>query len=93
MDLYWKVNLIVSTYSPNINSRTGFEFWSSSYPSCGGLAQSPINIDRSLALELDLQPLRFSNYDLVTEENTKLVNNGRSLELELQVNNDHCYRQ
>ena len=45
-----------------------------------------MNIDRSLALELDLPPLRFSNYDLVTEENNKLVNNGWSLELELQLN-------
>ena len=87
MDLYWKVKLIVYSYFQNTYSRNSFEFWSSSFPSCGGSKQSPINIDRSLALELDLPPLRFSNFDLVTEENTKLVNNGRSLELELQVKN------
>jgi carbonic anhydrase len=91
MDLYWKVKPIFKAYSKNTYSRTGFEFWSSSFPSCGGSAQSPINIDRSLALEVDLPPLRFSYYDLVTEENTKLINNGRSLELDLQVNNNHYY--
>ena len=28
--------------------RRGFEFWPSAFPRCGGLSQSPINIDRWL---------------------------------------------
>ena len=65
--------------------RTGFEYWPDAYPECGGSAQSPVNIDLALVHNLDCPPLEFHNYDRVNNSNTLIVNNGRTLEIELQV--------
>ena len=62
--------------------RTGPEYWSEFYPECGGSRQSPINIDTSLVTHRDDIPrLHLHHYRQVTEANTVLVNNGRTLEL------------
>ena len=62
--------------------RSGVEFWSDSYPDCGGWRQSPINIDSSITdIRDDLPRLHFHHYEYVTHENTRLINNGRTLEL------------
>merc|ERR1711971_973047 len=64
--------------------RTSYEFWSALYPECGGSRQSPINIDTSLVTSRDDIPrLHLHHYRQVTEANTILVNNGRTLELHL----------
>jgi len=60
--------------------------WSSQHPKCGGQNQSPINLvtkkDRTVSDLLGVE-LNFTNYDLVTANNTELLNNGHTLELEL----------
>ena len=67
------------------NFRTGFEFWPDVYPECRGSSQSPVNIDLALVQDLDCPPLLFLNYDRVNNNNIMIVNNGRTLEIELEV--------
>lgn len=63
------------------------EFWSERYPSCGGWKQSPINIDTSLVLFRDDIPrLHLHHYQYITDSNTRLINNGRTLEMKFQDN-------
>lgn len=67
--------------------RYGVEFWSERYPSCGGWKQSPINIDTSLVLFRDDIPrLHLHHYQYITDSNTRLINNGRTLEMKFQDN-------
>ena len=77
-------------FNPKYNSnflivRNGYEFWSELYPECAGSRQSPINIDTSLVNHReDIPRLHLHHYSQVTEANTLLINNGRTLELHIK---------
>ena len=51
---------------------------------CLGYNQSPINLDTSTAVRGGVwDDLTFVGYDLITEDDTNLENNGHSVELEV----------
>ncbi|XP_046890009.1 carbonic anhydrase 12 [Hypomesus transpacificus] len=62
----------------------GEHFWSKQYPFCGGAFQSPIDIQTDL-LRFDptLRPIEVRNYNLSTDEQLTLGNNGHSVQLSL----------
>ena len=55
------------------------------YENCSGSSQSPIDIDRSLVVKKEFPVLKFANYELVTEKNTNLTNNGKTFRIQLKV--------
>jgi len=64
--------------------RRGSEYWGSINRRCLGYAQSPINIDTTLVSRRTRgDRIELENYDLFTEENTKLENNGHTIELKV----------
>ncbi|KAM9528397.1 uncharacterized protein ca12 [Salvelinus alpinus] len=62
----------------------GEHHWSKHYPFCGGTFQSPIDIQTQL-LRFDptLRPIELQNYNLSTNEQLTLGNNGHSIQLSL----------
>ncbi|XP_020486936.1 carbonic anhydrase 12 isoform X1 [Labrus bergylta] len=62
----------------------GQQYWSKHYPYCGGSFQSPIDIESEL-LRFDptLGPVEVQNYDLSSDEQLTLGNNGHSVQLSL----------
>jgi len=64
--------------------RQGIEYWGTINRRCLGSAQSPINIDTTLARKRTRgDRIELENYDLFTEDNTKLENNGHTVELKV----------
>ena len=64
--------------------RQGSEYWGTINRRCLGSAQSPINIDTSLVSKRTRgDRIELENYDLFTEDNTKLENNGHTVELKV----------
>ncbi|XP_030617551.1 carbonic anhydrase 12 isoform X1 [Delphinapterus leucas] len=62
----------------------GEESWSKSYPSCGGLMQSPIDLqDDILQYNASLVPLDFQGYSESANQQFVLTNNGHSVKLKL----------
>ncbi|XP_007467269.1 PREDICTED: carbonic anhydrase 12 isoform X2 [Lipotes vexillifer] len=62
----------------------GEKSWSKSYPSCGGLMQSPIDLqDDILQYNASLVPLGFQGYSESANQQFVLTNNGHSLKLKL----------
>ncbi|KFO91615.1 Carbonic anhydrase 9, partial [Buceros rhinoceros silvestris] len=60
------------------------EHWSEDYPDCGGIMQSPINIDVAKSIfSPQLRPIQLSGYSLPANEKLKLRNNGHTVLLEL----------
>ncbi|XP_074532915.1 carbonic anhydrase 12 isoform X2 [Halichoeres trimaculatus] len=64
--------------------KDGQQYWSKHYPYCGGSFQSPIDFDSEL-LRFDptLGPMEVQNYDLSSDEQLTLGNNGHSVQLSL----------
>lgn len=57
---------------------TGPDVWVDTYPNCGGIAQSPIDIDRNdVTSDSDLHSFLFSGYD-DTSVTMQLKNTGHS---------------
>ncbi|XP_054734493.1 carbonic anhydrase 2-like [Anastrepha obliqua] len=52
--------------------------WSDEFPTCGGLSQSPINLDNFNSQAGSLGPLIFKNYAKPFAQPLRLVNNGRT---------------
>ena len=64
--------------------RRGSEYWGNINRRCLGSAQSPINIDNTLvSRRTGGDRIELENYDLYTEDNTKLENNGHTIELKV----------
>ncbi|XP_057578729.1 carbonic anhydrase 12 isoform X3 [Hippopotamus amphibius kiboko] len=62
----------------------GEKSWSKSYPSCGGLLQSPIDLhDDILQYNASLVPLGFQGYNASANQKFVLTNNGHSVKLKL----------
>ncbi|KAI5100512.1 carbonic anhydrase 12 isoform X1 [Silurus meridionalis] len=58
--------------------------WSRNYPYCGGAFQSPINFQPELLrFDPDLLPIQLQDYNLSSEEQLTLSNNGHSVQLSL----------
>ncbi|XP_036094740.1 carbonic anhydrase 12 isoform X4 [Rousettus aegyptiacus] len=58
--------------------------WSKNYPSCGGLLQSPIDLHSDiLQYDASLVPLDFQGYNVSSNEQFILTNNGHSVKLKL----------
>ena len=78
----YKIHKDIQIYFPSPGPRA----WSSQHPQCGGQNQSPINLltkkDRTVSDLLGVE-LNFTNYDLVSANNTELLNNGHTVELEV----------
>jgi len=67
--------------------RRGSEYWGNINRRCLGSAQSPINIDNTLvSTRTGGDRIELENYDLYTEDNTKLENNGHTVELKVTTN-------
>ncbi|XP_067318648.1 carbonic anhydrase 14 [Anolis sagrei] len=61
--------------------------WSSAFPFCGGHLQSPIDIETSTAIfSPQLTPILLSGYDLPSEMQLQLKNNGHTIVLDLPRN-------
>uniref|UniRef100_A0A3B3R3K1 Carbonic anhydrase n=1 Tax=Paramormyrops kingsleyae TaxID=1676925 RepID=A0A3B3R3K1_9TELE len=62
----------------------GVQHWSKSYPFCGGVFQSPIDLQTPL-LQYDpsLVPIEVHNYDLLAHEQLTLGNSGHAVKLYL----------
>jgi len=70
--------------------RSGTEFWGSINPNCLGTSQSPVNMDPTLlVMEQDSSKgrIQFVNYDNVTQRNTRLENNGHTVQLNVLSGN------
>uniref|UniRef100_A0A8D0WDS7 Carbonic anhydrase n=1 Tax=Sus scrofa TaxID=9823 RepID=A0A8D0WDS7_PIG len=62
----------------------GEKSWSKSYPSCGGLLQSPIDLHGDiLQYNASLVPLAFQGYNETANQQFVLTNNGHSVKLKL----------
>ncbi|XP_036697363.1 carbonic anhydrase 12 isoform X1 [Balaenoptera musculus] len=62
----------------------GEKSWSKSYPSCGGLMQSPIDLHNDiLQYNASLVPLGFQGYSESADQQFVLTNNGHSVKLKL----------
>ena len=60
--------------------------WVTNYPKCGGENQSPVNLVTPVErteITFIMEGLNFTNYDMVTANNTELLNNGHTVELEV----------
>ncbi|KAL5017481.1 hypothetical protein ScPMuIL_007070 [Solemya velum] len=78
------LNYIVSGNKWAYTGEIGPENWGREYPHCDGTSQSPINIDTSAVTLLStLGQLVFTNYDIVTDVNLRLENNGHSVQVDL----------
>ncbi|XP_075388426.1 carbonic anhydrase 12 [Tenrec ecaudatus] len=66
------------------NGPDGEKSWFKKYPSCGGLLQSPIDLHGDiLQFDASLQALEFLGYNVSSEEQLLLTNNGHSVKLNL----------
>uniref|UniRef100_A0A9J7YKP2 Carbonic anhydrase XII n=1 Tax=Cyprinus carpio carpio TaxID=630221 RepID=A0A9J7YKP2_CYPCA len=66
------------------NGPDGEHNWSSNYPFCGGAFQSPIDFQTHLLrYDSNLPPIQVQNYNLSTNEQLTLSNNGHSVQLSL----------
>ncbi|XP_059402118.1 carbonic anhydrase 12-like [Carassius carassius] len=66
------------------NGPDGERNWSSNYPFCGGAFQSPIDFQTHLLrYDSNLPPIQVQNYNLSTNEQLTLSNNGHSVQLSL----------
>ncbi|XP_067235107.1 carbonic anhydrase 12 isoform X1 [Chanodichthys erythropterus] len=66
------------------NGPDGEHDWSSNYPFCGGAFQSPIDFQTQLLrYDPNLPPIQVQNYNLSTNEQLTLGNNGHSVQLSL----------
>ncbi|XP_037358545.1 carbonic anhydrase 12 isoform X1 [Talpa occidentalis] len=62
----------------------GEKSWSKKYPSCGGLLQSPIDLHSDILLyNASLVPLQFQGYNVSSNEQFILTNDGHSVRLNL----------
>lgn len=62
----------------------GEKSWSKTYPSCGGLLQSPIDLhDDILRYNASLRPLAFQGYNQSASPQFVLTNNGHSVKVKL----------
>ncbi|XP_029378099.1 carbonic anhydrase 12 isoform X2 [Echeneis naucrates] len=62
----------------------GEQHWSKSYPYCGGIFQSPIDIKPELLrFDPSLRPIEVQNYNLSPNEQLTLGNNGHSVQISL----------
>ncbi|XP_009678893.1 carbonic anhydrase 9-like isoform X2 [Struthio camelus] len=58
--------------------------WNLHYPDCGGMMQSPININTAKTIfSPQLRPIQLSGYSLPSKERLKLKNNGHTVVLKL----------
>ena len=75
---------VSNLWCDDITGPHGEHFWSKQYPFCGGAFQSPIDIQTDL-LRFDptLRPIEVRNYNLSTDEQLTLGNNGHSGEWKL----------
>ncbi|KAB0342529.1 hypothetical protein FD754_019455, partial [Muntiacus muntjak] len=65
-------------------SPDGEKSWSKTYPSCGGLLQSPIDLhDDILRYNASLRPLAFQGYNQSASPQFVLTNNGHSVKVKL----------
>ncbi|XP_036590106.1 carbonic anhydrase 12 [Trichosurus vulpecula] len=65
----------------------GEKAWSKSFPSCGGMSQSPIDFDSdNLEYDSTLSPLVLEGYNMSSNERFTLTNNGHSVKLFLPPN-------
>ncbi|XP_007479605.1 carbonic anhydrase 12 isoform X1 [Monodelphis domestica] len=65
----------------------GEKAWSKSFPSCGGMFQSPIDFHNDiLQYDSTLLPLVFEGYNMSFKEQFILTNNGHSVKLNLPPN-------
>ncbi|XP_072469464.1 carbonic anhydrase 12 isoform X3 [Notamacropus eugenii] len=65
----------------------GEKAWSKSFPSCGGMLQSPIDFDSdNLQYDSSLSPLVLEGYNMSSNEQFILTNNGHSVKLGLPPN-------
>ena len=73
-----KYNLLSILYCITFSS--GPQHWHLDYPHCGGVKQSPIDIDTNDVIvdSSHLQPFMFSGYDSVSNVNMSMVNNGHT---------------
>ncbi|XP_051548127.1 uncharacterized protein LOC127437324 [Myxocyprinus asiaticus] len=66
------------------NGPYGEHHWSTHYPFCGGAFQSPIDFQTQLLrYDPNLPPIQIQNYNLSTNEQLTLGNNGHSVQLSL----------
>jgi carbonic anhydrase len=72
-----------SLHTFNYDGETGPLFWNKLFGTCGGVNQSPININTSDVTEVSLKPLQFKRFD-ATFDNAVIVNNGHTGCLDLQ---------
>jgi len=63
--------------------RQGTEYWGTINQRCLGSAQSPINLDSTLVSRSSGSRIELEGYDKFTEDNTKLENNGHTVELKV----------
>lgn len=63
----------------------GPQHWHIDYPHCGGVKQSPINIDTNDVIvdTSHLQPFQFTGYDSVQNVNMSMINNGHTVQVDL----------
>ncbi|XP_051836861.1 carbonic anhydrase 12 isoform X2 [Antechinus flavipes] len=65
----------------------GEKAWPKSFPSCGGMFQSPIDFHSDiLHYDSTLSPLVLEGYNVSSNEEFSLTNNGHSVKLELPAN-------
>uniref|UniRef100_A0A3B3R535 Carbonic anhydrase n=1 Tax=Paramormyrops kingsleyae TaxID=1676925 RepID=A0A3B3R535_9TELE len=69
----------------------GVQHWSKSYPFCGGVFQSPIDLQTPL-LQYDpsLVPIEVHNYDLLAHEQLTLGNSGHAVKLSIALFTHVC---
>ena len=84
-----KYNLLSILYCVTFSS--GPQHWHLDYPHCGGVKQSPIDIDTNDVIvdSSHLQPFMFSGYDSVSNVNMSMVNNGHTGEFSLSHEMSH----
>ncbi|XP_072048083.1 putative carbonic anhydrase 3 [Amphiura filiformis] len=57
------------------------EDWATVHANCGGESQSPINIDTYYAKEMEFDAWKFTNYDVLVDNETSIMNNGHTIQV------------
>ncbi|XP_068234635.1 uncharacterized protein [Palaemon carinicauda] len=85
MILFFSSYLLGHGFEWGYHSTNGPEYWADEYPTCGGFAQSPINILTSeVRSDKAFDPFKFGHYDAVPTSMT-LLNNGHSAQVSAQM--------
>lgn len=73
------LSLEISLTVPPFLLAPDLKHWSTDYSDCGGMQQSPINVDTAQAIfSPDLRPIQLSGYSLPASKQLKLKNNGHT---------------